>query len=67
MCEVGQLARNFNQMVCAIEEKIQQLSEIAKQKEDFVANFAHELKTPLTSIIGYADTSKFTNNLFLLF
>ncbi len=53
--EVGQLARNFNQMVCAIEEKIQQLSEIAKQKEDFVANFAHELKTPLTSIIGYAN------------
>ncbi len=53
--EVGQLAGNFNQMVCAIEEKIQQLSEIAKQKEDFVANFAHELKTPLTSIIGYAN------------
>lgn len=27
----------------------------AKQKEDFTAAFAHELKTPLTSIIGYAD------------
>lgn len=53
--EVGQLARNFNQMACAIEEKIQELSESARQKEDFVANFAHELKTPLTSIIGYAD------------
>ena len=25
----------------------------AKQKEDFTAAFAHELKTPLTSIIGY--------------
>ncbi|MFR5070813.1 MAG: histidine kinase dimerization/phospho-acceptor domain-containing protein [Bianqueaceae bacterium] len=23
--------------------------------EEFTANFAHELKTPLTSIIGYAD------------
>lgn len=53
--EVGQLAANFNQMAVAIEEKIQELSDSAKQKEDFVANFAHELKTPLTSIIGYAD------------
>lgn len=53
--EVGQLARNFNQMACAVEEKINELSDSAKQKEDFVANFAHELKTPLTSIIGYAN------------
>ncbi len=53
--EVGQLAGNFNKMAAAVEEKIQELLESAKQKEDFVANFAHELKTPLTSVIGYAD------------
>jgi signal transduction histidine kinase len=53
--EVGQLAKNFNQMACAVEEKVQELSESARQKEDFVANFAHELKTPLTSVIGYAN------------
>ncbi len=53
--EVGQLAADFNRMAAAVEEKVQKLSENARQKEDFVANFAHELKTPLTSIIGYAD------------
>ncbi|MDE6608711.1 MAG: HAMP domain-containing histidine kinase, partial [Lachnospiraceae bacterium] len=53
--EVGQLAGNFNRMAAAVEEKIEELSENARQKEDFVANFAHELKTPLTSMIGYAD------------
>ncbi len=53
--EVGQLAENFNKMARAVEEKVQELSESARQKEDFVANFAHELKTPLTSVIGYAD------------
>lgn len=53
--EVGQLARNFNRMAFAVEEKVQELSDSARQKEDFVANFAHELKTPLTSMIGYAD------------
>ena len=53
--EIGELSKSFNLMADAIEEKIYELSENARQKEDFVANFAHELKTPLTSVIGYAD------------
>lgn len=53
--ELGELAESFNLMVGAVEEKMDKLSESVKQKEDFVANFAHELKTPLTSIMGYAD------------
>lgn len=53
--EIGELANNFNQMTEKVEEKIAQLSDNARQKEDFAANFAHELKTPLTSVIGYAD------------
>lgn len=54
--EIGVLAESFNQMAEAVEEKIAELAKAAEEKEDFVANFAHELKTPLTSIIGYADT-----------
>ncbi|MCM1057430.1 MAG: HAMP domain-containing histidine kinase [Firmicutes bacterium] len=54
--EVGILAESFNQMADAVEGKIEELEKAARAKEDFVANFAHELKTPLTSIIGYADT-----------
>ncbi len=54
--EIGTLAESFNQMADAVENKIVELSKAAREKEDFVANFAHELKTPLTSIIGYADT-----------
>jgi len=53
--EVGELAEGFNRMAEKVEEKIGELSDIARQKEDFAANFAHELKTPLTSVIGYAD------------
>lgn len=53
--EIGELADNFNHMAENIEEKIALLSDQAQQKEDFAANFAHELKTPLTSVIGYAD------------
>ena len=54
--EIGALAESFNQMADSVEDKIHKLSKAAREKEDFVANFAHELKTPLTSIIGYADT-----------
>lgn len=54
--EISELAADFNQMAAQIEEKMAELSDVARQKEDFVANFAHELKTPLTSVIGYADT-----------
>ena len=53
--EIGELAVDFNQMAQKIEEKISELSAAARAKEDFTANFAHELKTPLTSVIGYAD------------
>ena len=53
--EIGELAANFNHMAENIEENIAALSSQAQQKEDFAANFAHELKTPLTSVIGYAD------------
>lgn len=53
--EISELASDFNLMAQQIEEKIAELSDMAKQKEDFAANFAHELKTPLTSVIGYAD------------
>lgn len=38
-----------------LQQKIQELSEHAKNQENFTAAFAHELKTPLTSIIGYAE------------
>jgi signal transduction histidine kinase len=43
-------------MADTIQEKISDLELAVEQREDFVANFAHELKTPMTSIIGYADT-----------
>lgn len=53
--EIGELARNFNSMADKLVEQMREKELEAKQKEDFTAAFAHELKTPLTSIIGYAD------------
>ena len=53
--ELGQLTMDFNRMAAALEENISMLEEEIQAREDFVGAFAHELKTPLTSIIGYAD------------
>lgn len=38
-----------------LEGEIKLLEEAADRREEFIASFAHELKTPLTAIIGYAD------------
>lgn len=53
--ELGMLARRFNLMTEHVQKNIQDLEEYARRQENFVGSFSHELKTPLTSIIGYAD------------
>ncbi len=53
--EVGLLAKNFNDMANVVEDKINELEKLSEDKQRFIDNLAHELKTPLTSIIGYAD------------
>ncbi len=53
--EIGELSVDFNRMADALEVHVQHLEDEARQRENFVTSFAHELKTPLTSIIGYAD------------
>lgn len=53
--ELGQLTGDFNRMANALEETICKLEEEIEAREEFMGAFAHELKTPLTAIIGYAD------------
>ena len=53
--ELGQLTQDFNSMANVLEDTIDELQEGVRAREDFIAAFAHELKTPLTAIIGYAD------------
>lgn len=53
--EVGKLTRDFNRMAEHLQQQFTELQETARRQEDFIGSFAHELKTPLTSMIGYAD------------
>lgn len=54
--ELGQLAQDFNAMADSLEHKIWELNDAVERQKELTASFAHELKTPLTSVIGYADT-----------
>ena len=53
--EVGQLAADFNRMAGQLEQNVKRIQESMALQERFMADFSHEMKTPMTSIIGYAD------------
>lgn len=53
--EIETLSSSFDKMADAVQEKITALQADVRQREDFMGAFAHELKTPMTSIIGYAN------------
>nr|WP_254150451.1 HAMP domain-containing sensor histidine kinase [Bacillus subtilis] len=63
--EIGQLTVNFNDMITRIRDQIStiekdrdRLKELNEQEKRFFDNMTHELKTPLTSIQGYAEIIK---------
>lgn len=53
--EIERLAADFNEMADTIKGNILELQSSIDRQEQFMGSFAHELKTPMTSIIGYAD------------
>lgn len=66
--EIAEVVENFNIMAHTIreqmqtlEEQMQQIKDYASAKQRLIDNLAHELKTPLTAIYGYAEYIQKTN------
>ena len=53
--ELGQLGSDFDFMAEKLSDNINEMKMTMEHQEMFMGSFAHELKTPMTSIIGYAD------------
>ncbi|MBO3444861.1 HAMP domain-containing sensor histidine kinase [Clostridium sp. CCUG 7971] len=53
--EIGVLENNFNIMIDVIENNIEELKYMNESKQRFIDSLNHEIKTPITSIIGYSE------------
>ncbi|WP_297634999.1 ATP-binding protein [uncultured Clostridium sp.] len=53
--EIAELCESINQMSLELSEKIENEKRIEETKNELITNISHDLKTPLTSIIGYLE------------
>lgn len=56
--EMGDLARAFNYMAARVEQLVAGLKQSEQLRRDLMAAIAHELRTPTTSIRGFAEALK---------
>lgn len=54
--EISLLGNNFNSMAEAVQMREKRLVESEQKKTLFMGDLTHELKTPMTAILGYAQT-----------
>ncbi|MBE8168517.1 MAG: HAMP domain-containing histidine kinase [Shewanella sp.] len=54
--EVNQLSNDINILLERLTNQHQALTSIQKSKHDFLLHLSHDLKTPLTSLLGYQET-----------
>lgn len=53
--EIGELAANVNRMAKSLKESIENEKKSQEMKTEMISNISHDLRTPVTSLIGYAD------------
>lgn len=53
--ELSELAYNMNIMARSVESNVKALESVAEDRKHFIDNLSHEMKTPLTSILGFSD------------
>ncbi|KAA0742420.1 sensor histidine kinase [Bacillus sp. AY3-1] len=53
--EIGELAKNVNRMAKSLKESIENEKKWQEMKTEMISNISHDLRTPVTSLIGYAD------------
>lgn len=60
--EVAQLAEEINALLTKVTEQHRRMKQQQKAKQDFLLHLSHDLKTPLTSLLGFIDTWRLSPN-----
>lgn len=53
--EIAALSVSFNAMAEAVEKHVAEIKDVAEARKLLLAALTHELKTPMTAIIGYSE------------
>lgn len=56
--QVAEIGENFNRLIASLRSKIAQLEEEKSKTKLFLEDVAHELKTPITGLVGSVETLK---------
>ena len=54
--EIATVSESFNRMADAVEQHIDSITALAEERKMLIGALTHEMKTPLTAIIGYAES-----------
>jgi signal transduction histidine kinase len=54
--EIGQLTRHYNAMAHRIQSQAVQIEQFENRRKLLLSNLSHDLRTPLTMVLGYAET-----------
>lgn len=53
--EFRSLSENVNRMAQSVEENYNKIQSVADERKQFIDSLSHEIKTPLTSVLGFAE------------
>lgn len=56
--EIGNVGKSFNKMTDALQKNISEIERVSENRKKFIGNLTHEIRTPLTSIVGYSSLIK---------
>lgn len=56
--EFSELGRQFNHMIDSVNANMRQIQQVSENRKLFIGDLTHEIKSPLTSIIGYSELLK---------
>jgi len=56
--EIGRLNRSFEEMRVKLKESVKLQLQYEENRKELLSNISHDLKTPITSIIGYVEGIK---------